>query len=132
MPFGPTNAPTFYSAMTSHFKYEWDTLFIIRVKALSYINGETVRVTESFEVFVGKHNVTSGTKTIIYCILLYCSKTWLLLLHLECICIILRKYRDSFCLDKCEFLKDQTEYVGHDITLDSNCLVYSKLDMIND
>ena len=39
MPFLPTNVPTFSSAMMSNFKDEWGELFIIRVKALSYING---------------------------------------------------------------------------------------------
>ena len=28
MPFGPTNAPGFYSDMIKKFKYEWDILFI--------------------------------------------------------------------------------------------------------
>ena len=75
MTFGPTNAPTFYSAMMINFKDEWDKLFIIRVKALSYIDGEPVRGTDSFDIFLGKHKITSITKTIIDGILLYCSKT---------------------------------------------------------
>ena len=32
MIFGPTNAPPFYSATMSDFKYEWDKLFMIKVK----------------------------------------------------------------------------------------------------
>ena len=39
MPFGTTNTPPLYSAMMSNFKDSWDKLFIIRVKALYYING---------------------------------------------------------------------------------------------
>ena len=37
IPFGPTYAHTFYSAMMSNFKDEWDELYIIQVKSLSYI-----------------------------------------------------------------------------------------------
>ena len=73
MNFGPTNAPALYSATIINFKDEWDKLFIIRVKALSYIDEKPVRVTDSFEIFVGKHKIISGTKTIIDGILLYCS-----------------------------------------------------------
>ena len=60
--------------MMSNFKDEWDKLFIIWVKALSYIDGEPVHVTDSSEIFVGNQNITSGTKTIIDEILLYLQK----------------------------------------------------------
>ena len=132
MPCGPTNAPTFYSATMSDFEYEWDTLFIIRVKALSYIDGEPVPITDSFEIFVGNQKITSGTKKIIDDILIYCRNKFLILLHLECICMIFCKYRVINLLDKYEFLKDKTEHVGHDITSDGNCPAQSKFDMIND
>ena len=46
MNFGPTNAPTFYSATRRNFKDDWDKWFIIWGRALSYINGEPVRVTD--------------------------------------------------------------------------------------
>jgi len=34
MPFGPTNAPSFYTAMMKNFKDEWDNLFQIRMSKL--------------------------------------------------------------------------------------------------
>ena len=34
IPFGPTNAPDFYTAMMKDFTTEWDTLFLIRITAL--------------------------------------------------------------------------------------------------
>ena len=71
MNFGPTNAPTFYSSITSNFIDEWKKIFMIQVKTLSYIDGEPVRVIDLFEIFVGKQEITSGTKTIIYDILIY-------------------------------------------------------------
>ena len=43
-----------------------------------------------------------------------------------------RKYRVRFRLDKCELLKDRTEYVGHDIISKVNCPDQSKFNMIND
>ena len=71
MPFGPIDASTFYSAMMRYFKYEWEKRFIIQVQVLSCIYGEPIRVTESFEIFIGKQKINSGTKTIIIDILLY-------------------------------------------------------------
>ena len=53
MPFVPTNVCTFNSAMMKKNKYEWDRLFIIWVKSLSYIDREPVHVTDSFDIFVG-------------------------------------------------------------------------------
>ena len=46
MTFGSINAPTFYSDTMSNFKDKWVKLFIICVKALSYTDGEPVRVTD--------------------------------------------------------------------------------------
>ena len=132
MPCGLANEPTFYSAIMINFKDEWDKLFIIQVKELSYIDGEPVCVKDSFEIFIGNQNITSGTKKIIDDILLYCRKRSLILLYLESICIIFRKYRFSFRLDNCEFLKDGTEYALHNITSDGNCPAQSKSNMIKD
>ena len=41
------------------------------------------------------------------------------------------KYRVSFRLDKCDFLKTQVEYVGHEVTKAGNCPAQSKFDVIN-
>ena len=43
-----------------------------------------------------------------------------------------RKYRVTFRLGKCEFLKDRAEYVSHDITSKGKFPSQSKFDMIND
>ena len=82
--------------------------------------------------FKGKHNITSGTKTIIDDILIYCSNKSLILLYFECICTIFHKNRARFFLDKCEFLEYRKKYVGQDINLDGNCPAQYKFDMIND
>ena len=132
MPFGPTNAPAFYTAMMKRLKDEWDVLFIIKVKALLIIGNEIVIVTEANEIFVGTKKIVSGSRTIIDDIILYCSNKALILLYFECVCIIFKKYRVSFRLDKCEFLKERVEYVGVDIMKDGNAPAQSKFNMIND
>ena len=131
MPFGPTNAPAFYTAMMESFKDEWDILFIIKVKETTMIGTDLVRVTEANEIFVGAKKIVSGSRTIIDDIILYCSNKALILLYFECVCIVFKKYRVSFRLDKCEFLKDRVEYVGVDIMKDGNAPAQSKFNMIN-
>ena len=91
-----------------------------------------MKVTDSLDIWIGGRRITHGTRTIIGDILLFCSNLTLILLYLEFICIIFRKYRVSFRLDKCEFLKDRTKYVGYDITSKGNCPAQSKFDTIND
>ena len=45
---------------------------------------------------------------------------------------VIKKYHVSFILDKCQFLKDRVEYVGHNLTLTGNVPSKSKFNMIND
>jgi len=71
MPFGPTNAPVFYSAMMKNMKYEWDGLFIEKLRELSSIGGETVFTSATTEVYIGNKKIVSGTKIIIDDILLW-------------------------------------------------------------
>ena len=86
VPFGPTNAPGFYSAMMRNMKEEWDNLFISRLKELLQIDNEAVVVSISMEVFIGGKKLVFGTKIIIDDILLWCSNV-----------SALDKYR-TFCL----------------------------------
>ena len=53
MPFGPTNAPTFYSAMMKNMKDECDGLFIERLRKLSSIGGEIGFISETMEIYIG-------------------------------------------------------------------------------
>ena len=92
MPFGPTNAPLFYSAMMSDLQYEWDKIFLIKIKTLKYIDGGPIKVTDSLEIWPGGRKITHGTRTTIDDILLFCRNVTLILLYLEKICIIFRKY----------------------------------------
>ena len=84
------------------------------------------------EIYIGNKKIVSGTKIIIYDILLWSSNICALFVYLECICKVHRKYRVSFRLDKCDFLKPRVEYVRHDVTNDGNCPASTKFSMIND
>jgi hypothetical protein len=132
MPFGPTNAPGFYSAMMKNLKDEWDFLFIQIVRTIKFLSEEPVTVTAADEIFIGGKKVVAGTKTIIDDILLWCNNIELIMIYLECICKIFKKYRVSFRLDKCDFLKERVEYVGHDILSHGNCPASSKFNLIQD
>ena len=132
IPFGSTNAPAFYSAMMKNMKDEWDGLFIKRLRELSSIGGEIVFISATMEIYFGNETIFSGTKIIFDDILLRSSNIYALFVYLECIYTVFRKYRVSFRLDKCDFLKPRVEYVGHDVTNDGNCPTSSKFSMIND
>jgi hypothetical protein len=110
MPFGPRNAPGFYTCMMHVLSLEWNALFKAR-----HPNA--------------KH---TGDHIIIYNILLYAVDKVELLDYLECVLEVCQKYRLSLKLSKCDFLKERVEYVGHDLTSDENCPSKSKFDMIND
>ncbi len=114
------------------FKDEWDALFaetVIAKKKLA--SGERISTNFAEEIFINKKKLVSGSKTIIDDIILWCSNLELILIYFECVCKVFQKYRVSFRLDKCEFLKDRVEYVSHDILQDGNAPAASKFDMIN-
>jgi hypothetical protein len=84
------------------------------------------------EILIEDKKLIYGSKVIIDDILLWCDISTLLLIYFECVCRIFLKYRVSFRLDKCEFLKPRVEYVGHDILTHGNIPASSKFDLIND
>ena len=65
-------------------------------------------------------------------ILIWSDNLEAILIYLECVCRVFNKYRVSFRLDKCRFLMDRVEYVGHDLTPEGNCPARSKFDLIKD
>ena len=72
MPFGPTNAPPFYTAMMSDFKREWDKLFIIKVEGMREIDGQLINLKGEL-IFVGDRRIFYGSQTIINYIFLWCT-----------------------------------------------------------
>jgi hypothetical protein len=109
MPFGPHNAPGFYTCMMHVLSLEWDALFKAR-----HPNA--------------KH---TGDRVIIDGICLYAVDKVELLFYLECVLEVCQKYRLSLKLSKCNFLKEHVEYAGHDLTSDGNCPSKSKFGQIN-
>jgi hypothetical protein len=132
MPFGPTNAPAFYTAMMGAFQEEWENLFLQELESMPTIGGENIEIRPDSSILVGTKTVRTGSKVIIDDILLWSNNLELILLYFECICRVFKKYRVSFRLDKCEFLKERVEYVGHDLTPTGNCPAKSKFDLISD
>ena len=111
MPFGPGNAPAFYTCMILVFRVEYDSLFKER-----------------------RPNDTAhkGSSTIIDDILLWSTSLDTLLAYFDCVCSVFMKYRVTFQLKKCAFVTNRIEYVGHDITPNGNCPAQSKFDLITD
>ena len=70
VPFGPKNAPVFYSAMMKNMKDEWDGLFIEMLRELSSIGGEIVFISATMKIYIGNRKIVSGIKIFIDDILL--------------------------------------------------------------
>jgi len=109
MLFGPTNAPSFYTCMMHQFCNEWEIVFIIKIRAMKSIGGELIVVLETDDITIGGTLLYRGNRVIIDDILLWASNLQLVLLYFECVCEVFQKYRVSFRLDKCDFLKDRVE-----------------------
>ena len=135
MPFGPVNAPGFYSCMMGNFKKEWDALFleILKSYALSgkTIDNKKVHFTDG-NIHLDSDRLYSGTKSIIDDVLIYCSNITCILIYFECVCRVFLKYRVSFRQDKCHFLLDRVEYAGNDLLAHGNCPTQSKFSIIDD
>ena len=93
MPFGPMNAPTFYTAMMRDFKFERDNLFLHRVSQLKRINDQSISSHPDGSVLINDVKLTAGSRSIIDNILLWCSNKAVLPLYFECVCEIFVKYR---------------------------------------
>jgi hypothetical protein len=111
MPFGPRNAPAFYTCMMGIFWDNWNALYRSR------------HPTNTSHL---------GSRVIIDDILLWSISLAALLAYFTCVCDVFLKYRVTFQLEKCEFLTNRVEYVDHDITPDGNCPASSKFDLIGD
>ena len=81
---------------------------------------------------IGDGKLVWGNKVIIDDILLCCDEKDLVLVLFTCVCEVFQKYRVSFRLDKCEFLKKRVEYVDHDILRHVNAPAQSKFNLLND
>ena len=74
--------------------------------------------------------LTSDTKTIIDDVLIWSNNLEAILIYLDFFCKVFQKYRVSFRLDKCCFLQNRVEYVGHDLTPSGIFPAKSKSELI--
>ena len=117
------------------FKKECDNLFVEEMT--EYANSNTLLdgskvVINNGDIYLGSKKLYCGTKSIIDDVLIWCSNIACILVYFECVCKVFRKFRVSFRQDKCHFLLDRVEYVGHDLLSNGNCPAKSKFNMIED
>ena len=132
MPFGPTNAPAFYTCMMQELRDQWDSLFYETLRNTERLQSGSVTVSHTNDVKIDGKKEYTGSKGIIDDIVIWSTNLDAALTYFECVCQVFQQYRVSFRLDKCEFLKDRVEYVGHDLTAEGSCPAKSKFDMIRD
>ena len=98
MLFGLTSVPYFSSAMIKNMKDEWVNVFNARLQELSHIGREELVVSATTYIYIGDKRIVSSTRIIIDNILLWSNDVHTLLIYLECIWKVSRKYRLSFRL----------------------------------
>ena len=116
MPFGPKDAPAFYTAMMKSLRKEWLLLFTNTKYAISCDNVPNTLI--------------CNDKIIIDDILLYSNHVPSLFYYLSCVIQVFTKYRLSFKLTKFDFFILRVEFFGHDLTTYRNCPAKSKFDLI--
>lgn len=135
MPFGPTNAPLFYTCMIHQLRDKGEILFVIKIRAIKTIGeAKSLYLTRTRSLLEASCLWSRGSRVIIDGILLWASNLQivLFLLYFDCVCEVFQNYRVSFRFDKCDFLKDRVGYVGHDLTPTGICPAKSKFSMIDD
>eukprot|EP00978_Attheya_sp_CCMP212_P015876 scaffold41044_cov68-Attheya_sp.AAC.1 len=121
MPFGPRNAPAFYTARMRQFQAEWTTIYRLEQGIVDTASGPASEssVLRDGTLTVVHAGTTAGSRVIIDDILLWSTSEDACILMFECVCKVFQKYRVSFHLSKCDFLKSSIEYVGHNMTADA-------------
>ena len=93
------------------------------------VDDKTVEM-RNVHIHLDSDKLYSETKTITDDVLIWCSNITCILKYFECMCRIFQKYMVSFRQDKCHFLLDSVEYVGHDLLSNGNSLTQFKFNMI--
>ena len=102
MPFGPKNAPAFYTTMMQFLRADWTVLF--------HETKHTINISDS------PTTIICNDRIIIDDIFLFSNHIPTLLHYFSCVAHIFIKFRLTFKLSKYDFLKERVEYVGHDLT----------------
>ena len=112
MPFGPKNAPVFYTAMTQPLREEW--LFLFK-------ETQNQLIIEYFPT-----TIIYDDKIIMDDILISFNHIPILLYYFFVSIKFLPQNRSLFKLSNCILLKPRVEFVGRDITALGNCSSQSK------
>ena len=118
MPFGPKNAPAFYTTMMQILRDDWIALF----------NETRYSIVDNHAPDI----IVCDDKIVIDDILLYSNHIPTLLHYFSCVAKVFTKFRLSFKLSKCDFFKSRVEFVGHNLTASGNCPAQSKFYLIQD
>ena len=97
---------------------DWTILFNVTRHTINLSNSPT--------------NIVCDDRIIIDDILLFSNHIPTLLHYFSCVAQVFTKFRLSFKLSKCDFLKERVEYVGHDLTANGNCPAESKFALIQE
>ena len=116
MPFGPKNAPAFYTAMMKILHDKWIILF--------HSTKDCIPSATSIST------IFCDIKTIIDDTLIFSNHIPTFLYYCSCVAQVFTKYRLSFKLSKWDFFLSCVEYVGRDLTTDGNCPVQYKFTFI--
>ena len=99
---------------------------------LKEIGNKPIVATETDKIFIGTLKLISGIRTNINAMLFFCRNLDAIILYLNCVCIVVKKYCMSFWLDKCDLIQYIIKNVGHDVTDKGNCPSQIILNLIND
>jgi len=83
MPFDPTNAPTFYTAMMKSHKDEWDQLFLERARSSTAIGQHHITTSSTSEIFVDGKTLVAGSRSIIDDILLWSYSISIIIIYFK-------------------------------------------------
>ena len=88
MPFGPVNAPAFYSCMMGNLKKEWDELFVERFQEYTttgvLLDKQQITLRQD-NTYLGNSKLYSGTKSINDDIIIWSSTIATVLVYFECV-----------------------------------------------
>ena len=102
-------------------------------KIMSKISCKSRKSREAVKVMKSPDSAMDLTRSIFGDILFYFSNHIQIFLHyISCVAQVFTKFRLSFKLSKCDFLKDRVEYGGYDLTAKGNFPAAYKFSLLQD
>ena len=116
IPFSPKNTPDFYTVMMQPLRKVWFLLFT-DMKHIITIYPDPVTIICNYNIIIDEN-------------FLYSNHVPTLLHYFSCAAQVFSKYRLSFKLTKCDFLKPRVVFVEHDLTTYGNFPAEFKFELI--